>query len=56
MFGLVRLLVLLIGLIIMAIPYSILLDVYGLGMVLLTIIIVWPGMYFIIYVLHPYNL
>jgi hypothetical protein len=47
----VRLFVLLLGFIIMAVPYSILWDVYGLSMVLLTIIIVWPGMYLTLYII-----
>ena len=48
----VRLFVLILGFIIMAVPFSILWEVYGVSLVLLTIIIVWPGMYLTLYVIR----
>jgi len=47
----VRLFVLLLGFIIMAVPFSIFWEVYEASRVLLTIIIVWPGMYLTIYLI-----
>ena len=48
----VRLFVLLLGFIIMTVPFAILWEVYGVSRALLAIIIVWPGMYLTIYVIR----